>query len=155
MPTGREAAPMLSPTSGVDSESPAHSSCPPEEVRLYSPRSNASSESIRSEVVSTFDTGVASTHLPTPPIDVEDRHGESRGMRVGAKYTDSRVDGPVRDSPSPVSVSDESNDCESRSNRNTPSSTSSTIEQSMNDLVINDSPWPRQRVSYIKRNQEA
>ena len=112
MPTPSDETPsLLSPPADALNHRAQHATCPPEEDRT--PEHSAGSTDGRALPINALDDASSPpTQLPSPPTDTTDSvsteiHNTTASL---AKRMDIDEDGPIRDTPSPMSSATESKD---------------------------------------------
>lgn len=149
---------MLSPPLEHGGATSGRATCPPEEVRVYSPRSNASDGSIRSEII-TSTVSSSAAQQPTPPAERRDSTSteESQRPKPGPKEN-----GPPRDTPSPMSTDYEPTDSDTRISQSTSSLANPLTPSSASSIYTPNlysgapfSPFPSHRVRRLSSGGSA
>lgn len=148
MPTPSSGSSLMSPPPEHEDQLSFHSTCPPEEVRLYSPRSNASNESIRSQVIAEYSLASPSQQ-PTPPAEVDESRNATSQSESHNPQMETEEDGPARDSPTPVSATDDATEVDQRNAQPSSAFTFANSEQTTNDYGVLTSAFPKTRVSVV------
>lgn len=148
MPTPSDETPSLlsPPTDAPDHRTP-HTTCPPEEDR-HPERSDDSADERAQPEHTVGNAHTSPAQQPTPPRDAMD----SVSVEINdtteslAKRMDIDEDGPVRDTPSPMSSATESKDSEQQAAAGSHLSTSPSTPIPYASL---ESPWVGQHRVYI------
>ena len=140
MPTPSDETPsLLSPPIDALDLRTQHTTCPPEEGRT--PERSAEDTDGQSQSESAVDNvRVTLAQQPTPPSDLTDPVSAEINDTTEslAKRMEIDEDGPVRDTPSPMSSTTESKDVEPQAGTNPQASTSSSTSIPYASL---ESPW--------------
>lgn len=131
----------------------SRSTCPPETVR---PHAHSSETAIDAHSSITPD-GRATlpeqpSHLATPPADHDSQPDVDLRDPAPAKRMDTEDDGPLRDTPSPVSAAGDAADCD-RSSLQSPAFPSTASDSWYPHLY--GSAWPEHRVRHTHDSKSA
>lgn len=147
MPTpSSDDALMLSPPAEHESHPSGRTTCPPEETRIYSPRSDASNEPVHSDPIADL-SYPAPSQQPTPPADGDNSSDASSTPESRNKRSEAEEDGPIRDTPSPMSAVEEPAECDQRASQVSPVSATSSTNAFWYHPGLLASPFPSSRVS--------
>lgn len=114
---------MLSPP--AESHIAGRATCPPEDMRLNSSRGDTPSEPIHSDMNSDLPYN-APSQQPTPPADGDNASDAPSAEESHNKRRETEIDGPLRDTPSPMSAVEEPAECDQRASQISPISTTTT-----------------------------
>ncbi|OCK97727.1 uncharacterized protein K441DRAFT_655641 [Cenococcum geophilum 1.58] len=145
MPTpSSDDALMLSPPAEHESHPSGRTTCPPEETRIYLPRSDASNELVHSDPIANL-SYPAPSQQPTPPADGDNSSDASSTPESRNKRSEAEEDGPIRDTPSPMSAVEEPAECDQRASQISPVSATSPTNAFWYHPGLLASPFPSSR----------
>ena len=143
MPTPDDA--MLSPPAEHESLFAGRATCPPEESRVHTPR-EMTTEPIFTANAEVDSSIVPPTQQPTPPPAEQDVMDAQPSVEShGKSGSNTEIDGPSRDIPTPISATDEVGD-EQRNVQASPISATAPTQPSWSQPSVFASPFPNHRV---------